>query len=198
MGDQPNSDHDGKQKKCQDCNNFAENPIVGHFKCAAHRACTSRHEWQPYECEMCLFFKHNVSRQPAEEKNSSIDELVHMLQDTSAQLSCSETIWEYEDTLYSFLDLERPGSNPSQSEKREEENPEKSGEASETEPNTKHQLNKNGDKLPSTNDMLYKMMGGIQELVSRLPPKECNTKSKSIINREQDCHFHTLIFLSVC
>ena len=185
MGDQPNNDHDGKQKKCRDCNKFAKDPIVGHFKCAAHRACTSRHEWQPYECDMCLFFKHNVSRQPAEEKNSSIDELAHMLQDTSVQLSCSETTWEYEDILYSFLDLERPESNPSQSKKREEENPKNSGEASGTEHNTEQHLNKNGDKLPSTNDMLYKMMGGIQELVDRLPPKECNTKSKKMKSKRR-------------
>ena len=185
MGDQPNNDHDGKQTKCSDCNKLAKSPIVGHFKCAAHRACTSRHEWQPFECEVCLFFKHNVSRQPAEEKNSSINELVRMLRDTSAELSCSKTVWKYEDILYSFLDLERPESNTIQSEMREEENPEESGEASGTEPDTEHQLNKNGDKLPSTNELLYEMMGSIKELTGRLRSKEPNTKSRKMKSKRR-------------
>ena len=120
MGDQPNAAHDDKQKKCSDCKAFADAPIVGHFKCVAHRACTSSQEWQPYNCDMCTYFRHNVSQQPAEEKTANIDELVHMLQETSAQLSGRETKWEYEDTLYSFMNLVRPETHPNQSKRLKE------------------------------------------------------------------------------
>ena len=136
MGDQPNAAHDGKQKECSDCEAFADAPIVGHFKCVAHRACTSSQEWQPNNCDMCMYFKHTVSQQPAEERNANIDELVNMLQEASAQLSCSETKWEYEDTLYSFMELERPETQPNQSETLEGENPEKSGRHREPNPTT--------------------------------------------------------------
>ena len=185
MGDQPNTAHDDKQNKCSDCKTFAKKPRVGHFKCAAHRACTGSHEWQPYDCDMCMFFKHNVSQQPAEEKNASIDELVKMLHDASAQLSCSETKWEYEDILYSFMELERPETTPNQSETLEGENPKKSGEASGTEPNNSHQLNKNTDELPSTNAMLYKMMGSIQELAGHLRAKVPNKKSRKMKSKRR-------------
>ena len=185
MGKQSISDHSSKQK-CSECKKIAKNPVVGHFKCATHRACTSSHEWQPYECEMCLFFKHSVSRQPAEEKNLSLDELVKMLKDTSTELSGNGTEWEYEDTLYSFMDLARPETHPSQSETPEGgEIPEKSGGSSVTEANTGRQLNETPDRLPSTNELLLKMMGSIQKLTGQLRPKTSNKKSRKMKSKRR-------------
>ena len=189
MGKESIADHKGQQK-CSECKKFAENPVVGHFKCAAHRACTSSHEWQPYNCDMCLFFKRSISQQPAEEKNSSLNELVNMLQDMSTEFSGSGTKWEYEDTFYSFMDLARPETRPSQSEMPEGEIPEHSGELSGTETNTGRQLNKTPYELPSTNELLVKMMGSIQELTGKLCSKASNKKSRKMKSKRRSRRSH--------
>ena len=41
--------------KCSDCNNFTTDPEIGHFKCIKHRACSGAEEWQPEECDACMY-----------------------------------------------------------------------------------------------------------------------------------------------
>ena len=184
MGKQSSPDHNSKQN-CSECKKFANDPVVGHFKCSTHRACTSSHEWQPNDCNMCKFFKHTVSRHSAEEKNVSLDELFNMLQDTATEFSGSRTKWEYEDTLYAFMDLARPETHPSQSETPEGEIPAMAGVSSGAEANTGRQLNKTPDKLPSTNELLFKMMGSIQELTGQIRSKASNKKSRKMKSKRR-------------
>ena len=93
--------------KCSDCTKYAADPINGHFKCAKHRSCSGTQEWQPQECEICMLFKHNVTLLPNDEKDSVLENLYRMLQETSNELSNNDVTWNYENNFYSFMELQR-------------------------------------------------------------------------------------------
>ena len=162
----------GSLNKCSDCQTYALQPCLGHFKCAKHRSCSGTQGWQPQECEICLLYKHNVAKLSSEDRESSLDELNEMLQETSNELSHNEVTWVYGDTFHSFMDIQRPETLSSQSEQPDVEDGEIPDdlETPETGHNSKVSDKAiNASNIPSenpisNNEILKVMMSGLQNI----------------------------------
>ena len=96
--------HAKKQSKvkCSDCHKCSKDPVLGHFKCIRHRACSGHQNWQPEECDLCILFRHNSREWQDEKRDESFDALYKMLEETAAELSNDEMTWEFLDILNSL------------------------------------------------------------------------------------------------
>ena len=97
----------GSKQTCPDCISLKKKPQSGHSKCTTHRSCTGKHQWEPEDCEICNLNRHHVSQLQKKDKNAILNAIIENLRETSTALSNDETTWEFEDSFFSFFDLNR-------------------------------------------------------------------------------------------
>ena len=176
--------HSKKQTKvkCSDCHKCSKDPVLGHFKCIRHRACSGHQNWQPEECDLCILFRHNSREWQDEKRDESFDALYKMLEETATELSNDEVTWEFLDTLNSFFNVQesqtdhiKDGEIIDSDETREGETDE-GGEPLPVEslPDT----NQPQSLPPTTNDLLHILIDKVQDLSVAIRPTVFRTQSQ--------------------
>ena len=174
--------------KCSDCHKLSAAPVVGHFKCIKHRACSGQQYWEPEVCDACSLFKFNLKGYQNEKRDESLDELYNILQETSNEFSNDEVTWGFTDIFSSFFDLQ-----PSQADPIEDgeliDNPETQGdetnEGGVTVPDATIQNQSQPRDQPTTNDILCRMIdrlddisGALQPIISHIHSRDANTDDR--------------------
>ena len=72
------------KRKCSPCTELEETPIWGHPLCAYHRQCSGRDEWEPTKCTYCKKQKALLAKMSEEERETSIQSMLKMLDLTTA------------------------------------------------------------------------------------------------------------------
>ena len=177
-----------KKIKCSDCHYFSNNPVLGHFKCIRHRACSGQQDWQPEECDVCNLFRHNSRGWQNEKRVEELDKLYKILQETSRELSNDEGTWNFMDTFNSFFNLQEPQIEQAEEGEIIDSEPQEveTNEGGVTNSNENIEVGDQSPEVPTTNDLLYKIIDGFQGLsgalrpiISQIQNRDANNENRS-------------------
>ena len=89
--------------QCDSCLRYANEGILGHFTCSAHRDCAGKEGWAPDNCTACLQFRENYSTMNTEDKNAALKDLRWMLKRMESNFSTGDFTWGYLNARDIFL-----------------------------------------------------------------------------------------------
>ena len=89
-------------RKCNSCKKYANDPILGHFRCSYHRDCAGKTQWTPELCDVCLKLREEYAHMPKEERDIILPKLRDMLKRMHSNLAQKHE-WEFRKIANAFL-----------------------------------------------------------------------------------------------
>ena len=102
---EPSKNRSKTKSKCSDCSTTELMPFWGHKRCAYHRDCSGKDDWEPNKCNCCKQQKLALAELSEEERPNFFQEMYNMLEFTKQYKDQTVNIdWEYDEALKAFLE----------------------------------------------------------------------------------------------